>query len=217
MRSGIKPGTLVASMLLAATFSLSDYATAIAKSSNPTPVTLQTVQFDLDQAELQREATVDALNELSISPEQDIPQAYATFSTSVERMEMVGARLIADADGMYFNGPAYFIESEQSTVACEMPRQRYKNARRDDLGTYFDAISEGSWDVKHAYRSYQFDLRQLRDFLANNQNPKGIETMVLMFRKAQLDSASFEDALERALAAMDRAKTAKAQAAPKVE
>jgi hypothetical protein len=213
MRSGIKGTALLYAMAIAGALYLSGCARS-ETTRVPKFVTLETVEFDLEQAELQMEATQDALHELRISPQQDIPEAYRNFRQSVERMEWLGERVMGHANGMYYLGPGYFIESEKSAVACEIPRLRYRNVRRAELGTFFDAIAQGTWDSKHAFRSYQFDIEQLRDSLETMQNPRGVETVGLLFSKSQLDSASLANALERAHSAVERAREIKAQSQP---
>jgi hypothetical protein len=210
MRSGIKGTALLFAMATVGALCLSGCVRS-ETARTPKFVTLETVEFDLEQAELQMEATQDALHELRISPQQDIPEAYRNFRQSVERMEWLGERVMGHANGMYYFGPGYFIESEKSAVACEIPRLRYKNVRRAELGTFFDAIAQGTWDSKHAFRSYQFDIEQLRDSMETMQNPRGVETVSMLFGKAKVDSATLANALERAHSAVQRAREVRAQ------
>lgn len=198
-------------MLVAAAVSLSGCAAFT--TPPPPPVTLHSMQADYDQAEIQTEATEDALNKLRTSAREDLPQAYDTFKKGVERMEQIGARLVAHADGMYFGGAQYFSEVEKTGAACEFPRLKTgRYTQPAELGPFFTEISDESWQAKQAFRAYQFDLRQLKEYLGTSLTPRDIDSMRVLFRKAEADSISLEDALERAMNAIDRAKEARALA-----
>lgn len=209
MGCGIKRSRVFQWMLIAAAMSLSGCATSD-KSASITTATLPTVQGDFDQAELQAEATTDALSELAVSDTKDLPQVYDTFRKSVERMEAAGKRIIDHADGMYFSGPAYFVEAGKTVTSCEFPRLKAsQNTQPADLGPYFDQIAQETWKLKRAYRAFESDITSLNHYLSHHTTPRAVDAMTPLFRKAQMDSVHLEGALERALAALERAKSAK--------
>jgi hypothetical protein len=216
MKSRIRPAALLALMLLATALSLAGCASFGKGQSSKIVATLQSVKDDYNQAELQAEITEGALNELNVSADVDLKQAYDTFSESVDRMQAAGKPLIIHADAMYFRGESYFVESVKSGTACVYPRQIEPGDKQAaELGAYFNAISEEGWEVKRAFRAYQFDISQIQDYLSRNLTPKGIETITPIIDKAKVDGDSLKESLEQALAAVERAKTAKVQAAPK--
>lgn len=186
--------------------------------SSTATATLQEVQDDYHQAELQTEATEDALLELYLSPACDLKQAYKTFSEDVLRMQRDGEPLLKHADRMHFDGAAYLVESGQNRTACPLPGRREGGDQTTaELGDYFDAIADDAWEVKRAYREYEFDLDQIRKYLCMNLTPSTVDSLTFMVRKAQSDSANLSEALLRVQDSVDAAKAAKeavAAAAP---
>lgn len=214
--SARRAAVLLTAMLFAATLTISGCALfgKGGSSAATATATLQSAQDDYLQAQMQTEATEQALDELSASPEVDLAQAYRSFAASVDGVQAAGSRLITHADAMHFSGAAYFVESEKSATACVFPPlQRSGNRRPEEIGTYFDAIAEEAWQVKRAYRAFQFDLGLIRDHLARNLTPKSIEVIAPTMLKAKVEGESLKYSLEQALAALERAKTAKARKA----
>lgn len=215
MKSGIWQAVILMSSLLAATVSLN--GCALFGKGEPTRMvaTLQSVQDDYHEAILEIRGAEEALHELTVSEIADLEQAYRAFAESVERMEGAGSRLVTHADEMHFSGASYLVESGKPPTACPYPRLRQpEDAREAELGAYFNPLADEGWGVKRAYRAYQFDLTSLRDVLSTELTPRTIDAMAPIVRKAQADGVSLREALQRALAAAERAKTAAAQAPP---
>jgi hypothetical protein len=208
----MKTNLLLASLIVVTSLVAQGCAT-VGKGGSSAPVaTLESVVDDYDFAQMQAQATQDALTELIVSPNADLQQAYRSFDENVGRMLEAGDKLAQHADAMHFRGPAYIVESEQSATACLYPRQEVPTDRRvAELGVYFNAIADEGWEVKRAYRDYQFDLTQIRCYLSASLNPARLDAMTPLLRKASHDGDSLQDALDTALDAMSRAKIAKAQ------
>jgi hypothetical protein len=211
-----RAATMLSTLLLATTVSLSGCAMFGKGDSAKMSATLQSVQDDYLQAKLQTEVTEDDLEELETADEVDLKQAYKTFSKSADDMRQAGKGLVNHADSMHFQGAAYLIEAEKTATACVYPRFR----RPEDLpvaesGSYFDEIAEEGWEVKRAYRAFQFDLNEIRDYLAANLTPKAVDSLTPIFAKATVDAESLRNSLQQAIAALERAKVAKAQKAVK--
>ena len=207
-----RPIALLALMLFVAAPSLTA-CTFFAKgeSSRPT-ATLQSIRDEYSQALVQTEVTEDALDELSVSPDIDLPKAYDTFAQNVSSMQTTGNRLITHADEMHSQGAAYLVESEKSTTACvPIHLNNPYNQRTDELGAYFDPIAKESWEVKRALRAYQFDLSQIRNHLSRELTPKSIDIITPLIMKAKVDGESMKYSLELALTEIERAQIAKAQ------
>jgi hypothetical protein len=169
--------------------------------------TVQGVADDYRQAQLQTEATEAALEGLAISPDQDLKQAFDYFTANLNLMEQAGKRLTTHANGMFYRGTYYFVESGKSLEACAFPRSgRTDDLRTVDLGKDFYVISEAGGEIKRAFRAYQFDIEQIHDFLANDLTPIGVDAMEQMLRKAKVDSDSLQQTLRRAVAALEQAK-----------
>ena len=167
---------------------------------------LQTVQGDLEFARSQVEKTDEALDELAVTQAEDLKQACRVFSKNVDKMGMIGERLVKHANGMRDSGD-YLVETEKSATQCRFPRLSENAGTQPlQLGEAFKPIYEGSKEVKHAYRAYYFDISNIRDQLSRNMTLKVIESMDPLFRKAQADSVSLTEALNQELGALQDAK-----------
>ena len=183
-----------------------------AKKAATESATVQGITDDYRQARLQTQAVEEALAGLVVAPNPDLGQAFDFFTTNATMMEDIGRRLITHADGMFYRGTYYFVETGKSLEACAIPRVgRMDEQRSIDLGKDFDAVSETGGEVKRAYRAFQFDIKTVRDALGYNLTPAGLESVDLVLHKAQVDSDSLQAALDNALRALDRAKSTLAQ------
>jgi hypothetical protein len=171
--------------------------------------TVQSVQDDLKLAQMQSEATEKALNELTISDVLDLQLAFQEFSTWVASMQDTGNRLVVHADQMHFMGASYLVESGQTPTACAFPRLRVpQDSPQAQLGDYFDAVAEETWKVKRAYRAFELDITQINETLGKNLTPRSLDNLTQMVRKTRVDADSFQEALARAQAVLERAKVA---------
>jgi len=197
-----------AAFLLAGCVSFGTGGTAGAGTS----ATLQSVDDDYHQALLQAAATEEALDGLVIATEPDLKQSFNFFTTNRDKMEQIGTRLVRHADGMFYRGTYYFVESGKSLEACAFPRTgRSDDQQSIDLGADFDAVSEMGGEVKRAFRAFQLDIEQIRDYLAANLTLSGVDSIDKILNKAKVDSDSLQDSLRQALAALQHAKTTLAQ------
>ncbi|HJV64461.1 MAG TPA: hypothetical protein VJ550_01880 [Geomonas sp.] len=182
--------------------------------------TIQGVQEDYDQAESQVESTEEALQELYVSPEADLQQAADSFRKNARMMLALGDPLVRHADGMHVQGPSYLVERKEVPPSCPVPGAAMLMAFRPAQLDGFEAIADLAWEVKRAYRAYQFDVQQVYAVLTQDVTPvkvtpamvKGLELIV---RKAGVDSENLKDAIEATEGAIDQATSAQAQAAPK--
>jgi hypothetical protein len=180
-----------------------------------TSATLQNVQDDYSQALLQTAASEEALDGMAVAAGPDLKQTFGFFSTNRDKMEQIGSRLVTHADGMFFRGTYYFVESGKSLEACAFPRTaRGEDQQSIDLGADFDAVSEAGGEIKRAFRAFQLDIEQIHDYLANNLTLSGVDSIDQILRKAKVDGDSLQDSLRQALAALQHAKTTLAQGAP---
>ena len=205
-----------APLFLAAALLLSGCAAIGLNRSPGASATVQGVEDDYRQAQRQTAATEAALNGVAISADLDLKQSFDYFSANRELMEQIGMRLVTHADGMFYRGTFYFVESGKSLESCAFPRTgRTDDQRSIDLGEDFNAISETGGEVKRSFRAFQFDIEQIQAYLANNLTPSGVDTIDQMLRKAKVDSDSLRETLGQALAALEHAKTTLAREAQK--
>lgn len=206
---------LVASMILAPIVLNGCAVVGIGQRQPPRLVaTLASVQDDYQQAALEAAGTEEAINELVVSEPIDLEQAYQAFAESVERIRQTGKRLITHADEMHFSGASYLVESGKAPTACVYPRLRQpEDAKAAEYGEYFNAIADEGWEVKRAFRAFEFDISQLKDTLSMSHKRNMVQGMTPIIRKAQADGESFRESLADALAAIERAKSVQSQAA----
>jgi hypothetical protein len=206
---------LVASMVLAAI--LLNGCAVIESVQQPPPrlvATLASVQNDYQQAALETAGTEEAINELEVTEPIDLELAYQAFTESADRIRQTGERLITHADEMRFSGASYLVESGKAPTACVYPRLRQpEDAKTAEYGEYFNAIADEGWEVKRAFRAFEFDVSQLQETLSMSRNLNMVEGMTPIIRKAKADGESFRESLAEALAAIERAKSVQSQAA----
>ena len=152
---------------------------------------------------------------LAVAALPDLKLNFDFFTLNRDKMEQVGTRLVQHADGMFFRGTYYFVESGKSLEACAIPRIGRSDEQPIDLGGDFNTISEDGGEVKRGFRAFQLDIEQLHEFLAENLSLAGIDALDPFFRKAKVDSDSLQQTLREALAALERAKKNLPQGAPK--
>lgn len=212
MNSSTRSAALLASLFFAPALLLTGCASTKTGGSAGPSATLQGVTDDYRQAQRQTAATEEALEELIVAADLDLKQSFDYYSENQDEMEQIGTRLVTHADGMFFRGTYYFVESGKSLESCAFPRTGKSDAGQSiNLGNDFDAISEAGGEVKRAYRAFQLDIEQIHDFLANHLTPSGIVTIDIFLHKAKVDSDSLEEVLGQALTALEHAKMTLAQ------
>lgn len=176
---------------------------------------LQTVEADLEYARLQAESTRKALEQMVFADPPDLGRAYRDFDEKATRMSLVGERLVRHADGMEYQGNSYLVEPEKSATECRYPRLS-NTARTEplELGGAFDPIAAAAISVRRAYRAFQSDLSNIRSILSTHQTTKRIEIVNIFIKKAAVDEESLNEALVRAKALVQEAKTAGPNSSP---
>ena len=197
----------LAYVLLAATLLTSCASLGMGRKP-PQSATVQAVEDDYHQAQLQAAATQEALDGLVVAADPDLKQSFAYFTMNLDLMEQVGKRLITHADGMFYRGTFYFVESGKSLESCTFPRSGKTDDQRSiDLGDNFYVISGLGGEIKRSFRAFQFDIEQLQGHLKNDLTPNGIDTIEMFLRKAKVDGDSLQETLREAQTALERAKT----------
>lgn len=202
-------------VLLASTLAFSGCAwRSSAQRSKPTAA-LQTVQGDLEYAQLQVRETMEALDELVVVHEKDLEQAFRRFSDRADKVTAVGERLVRHADGMQLRGSSYLVEPEQSTTECRFPRLSDTAGTKPlEIGGAFYPIADGAGYAKRSYREFESDITKIRDLLSRQLNRATLESANAFIRKARVDGESLNHALQQSLFATQDAKTARTEAAP---
>jgi len=208
MRPIIRTVTLLASLFIATITLLTGCASSAERKARMSS-TLLNVEVDYREAQLRTAATEAALNELAVSADLDLRQSFDAYSFSVDRMEEIGKRLLAHADGMHSRGRDYFAAPPQ-TPGPGAPKQTEKPQEQRSAAPIenFDAIAEAGSEIKRDFRAYQFDIKQIHDTLAGNLSPISIDAIAQFLRKAQVDGDSLQQNLTQALDELQRARSA---------
>lgn len=175
----------------------------------PKTATLQNVQDDLTYAHMKTSDTRQALEELLFADQADLPAAYRSFTAKLNLMEGAGSRLTQNADGLIYRGHSYLVEAEASAGQCRYPRlSRSAGMPKLILGDAFEPIAEQSAHVQRAYRAFESDLAAVRMHLSRHLTEQGVRDMAMFIRKGETDGDSLSYALDRAMAAVAKAKAA---------
>ncbi|WP_224982145.1 hypothetical protein [Geomonas agri] len=170
---------------------------------------LQTVQDDLQYAQLKTQKTRKALEDVKFADQADLPRAYRAFREEVNTMTGAGEKLVQHANGMHYQGNAYLVEGEKSAGECRYPRLS-GNAKlpRMELGDAFEPIAEQGQAVQRAYRAFELDIEAIDEYLSQELNEQGVRDMEIFMRKSDVDGDSLLYELETELSVVDRAQKA---------
>lgn len=175
----------------------------------PKTATLQNVQDDLTYAQMKTKDSREALDELLLADQADLPAAYKSFTAKLNLMEGAGSRLTQNADGLIYRGNSYLVEAEASAGQCRYPRlSKSSGMPKLILGDAFDPIAEQSAHVQRAYRAFESDLTAVSTHLSRHLTEQGVRDMAMFIRKGETDGESLSYALAQAKAAVDKAKAA---------
>lgn len=209
MRQQVRRHFAAAVVVIGTALSCSGCALWGARGGSPSSASLPAVQTDLEYAQRQTQDILDALDDLLVAHAKDLKQAYRVFSGRVERLALVGDRIVRHADGMNTRGSMYLVETEQSEAECKYPRLSDTAGTKPlELGSAFFPIEGQSMAAKRAYREFEADLWGIRELLYRVLNRRTVETAIPLARKARVDGESLNAALERALYATQVAQMA---------
>jgi len=179
--------------------------------------TLQVMTDDYLEALHQAQATQEALTEIGYAPLPDLPQAFEAYRATQHWMEILGARLIRHADGMFLLGPAYLVEPSRTPESCDLPLARRSETLASAAPSEeLESVAQTGEEIRRAYRAFQFDTESIRQGLSGTLTPASVESLDQIFEKAQVDATSLQEALERGLGALELAERAQAKRAAPV-
>ena len=200
--------------LTAFAFSLTGCAAWSAGSRDENTASLQTMQDDLQYAQLKTRQIRKALDDLLFADGVDLPRAYRAFRDEVNTMTGAGMRLVQHAEAMHYQGNSYLVEAESSAGQCRYPRlSKSAGMPSIELGDAFEPIAEQGVRVQRAYRAFAFDIAAIDDSLSGVLSERGIRDMEIFFSRSEVDGDNLSYALDQALAAVERAKTEYAKTA----
>lgn len=200
-------GLLFVSLLITAIAGLSGCATTGMQRSEKTGVSMQSVEKDIQNANVQVDVTAGALQELVSPGQSDLKKSFGRYSAEVDKMEHLGKVLFDHADKMNAQGKNYFEEWQRQGDAYVNPEiAALSDQRRSEMNAYYVAIAEASAGVKRTAKAYLSDILEIRTYLSNDLTPKGIETITPVAQKAITDGENLKAAAVPVVTAIQAAR-----------
>ncbi len=167
-----------------------------------TTASMQTVETDIRQANLQIDLTKASLESLlkvgqmSNAQAADVKTAFDTFSENADKMKEVGKNLNSHIDEMNSQGNAYFTEWAKEGGTYTNPQiQKLSENRRAHLSNTFREMEMSAANVRPNLNSYMSDIEQVQKYLSNDLTPQGIAAIIPVARNVEKDGAKLKRSL----------------------
>lgn len=209
MKSGFPKTVLSIVMLLGAIVYLPGCATTGMDRATKTADTMQALENDYRQANLQIDATNASLHSLVLPAQKDTRKAYDAYTKEVKKMEALGNRLNQHTEKMQDQRDAYFGEWESSYTNPGI--QKVSEQRRIEMREVYARIPAASIGVKGSLQAYLTDIREIQRYLSNDLTPQGIESIRPVVHTAIVDGARVQESINPLLTAIDQVKSGMAQ------
>lgn len=170
---------------------------------------------DIKLASQQLDATGKSLNELMRSGQTDVKSAFDSYKNNVEKMESIEQKFAKHTEEMKEKGSDYFKEWEKEGNEYKNPEiQRLSNERRAALGEIYDKIAQNSIGLDKIFKAYVSDIKEIRQFLANDLTTKGIIAIGPTSEKVISEGDSLKYAIQDLQTAIQNARKEMAQSGP---
>lgn len=210
MRQKIKTNASLTFLIVA--FSIASCTSTNMKRSNEARTSLQTMDNDIKSAVRQLEITGVSLDKLIESGQNDMKEAFNTYSDNVLKIVAIEEKFEQHADEMTVRGADYFEEWQKEGTEYKNPRiQQLSDQRRAELGEVYGLIAENSIGVSEAFKAYVSDVKEIQMFLSNDLTAKGIAAIAPTSEKVVSDGDSLEYALQNMQSAIQRTRTEMSQ------
>jgi chromosome segregation ATPase len=155
----------------------------------------------------QLDRMIAALNGLE-SAGGDLKPAYQKYVDELARTETYAATLKADADAMRSKGREFFTawENEINQIKNEEMKAKAK-ARAVDRTKEYAVIEPAMGTAKAKWEALSSELRDVKQYLANDLTSKGVASLSDTISKANLDAIDLKKALGTVSASLERVKT----------
>jgi len=150
------------------------------------------------------EATLHALDEISVQAHRDPHQAYADFAKAVHRIEVDSVKVRARVHAMRARGDAYFEHWQEylGTVKNEQVR-KLAEEHQPELKQSFEQLRLAATQVREVFRPFLSDLQKLRAVLEADPSLAHIDAQKGLILAAKDKGRQLQQGLDRILAEMN--------------
>jgi len=193
-------------LLVTAAF-LSGCATTGMDRSMKTSHSIQQVDTEIREMNVQIDATAASLDSLVMGGKADPKKSFDSYSKNVSRLENEGKRVLKRLDEMKLNSREYFEEWEKQGDTFTNPEIReLSEERRSKLAAIYAQVPAAGAGVKGSYNAYLTDLKEIQKYLSNDLTPSGIEGITPVAQKSVQNLEHLKASLKPVVAALDEIK-----------
>jgi len=193
-------------LLVTAAF-LSGCATTGMDRSMKTSHSIQQVDTEIREMNVQIDATAASLDSLVMGGKADPKKSFDSYSKNVSRLESEGKRVLKRLDEMKLNSREYFEEWEKQGDTFTNPEIReLSEERRSKLAAIYAQVPAAGAGVKGSYNAYLTDLKEIQKYLSNDLTPSGIEGITPVAQKSVQNLDHLKASLKPVVAALDEIK-----------
>jgi hypothetical protein len=146
------------------------------------------------KATKQIDAQLKALNAVSAAKMGDPKPAYKTYTEELANSQALAAKIKATADEMRAKGRAFFSEWEKQLDSIQDADLKAKSrARASERSKQYAELEESMGTARGRWEIFNKDLTDLKTYLDNDLNAKGIESASAVFTKANLDGVDLKN------------------------
>jgi len=161
---------------------------------------MQDVRDELLRGEFHVDVVVHSLK-LLVDKAGESPQPYyRTFTTEVNRLEDLAARVRSRASTMKSRGKAYFDAWSEGFKEFQDPDLKAEAEKnRSELETVYSRIPEVSRELGERYDAFVRDLKNVQRFLDADLRQAGSETMKGRLKKSQEEAEKVKQGIRKVL------------------
>jgi hypothetical protein len=166
---------------------------------------MASVRATADECRKQIDEQLAALNAVSAAKTGDPKPAYEKFNAELAESQSLAAKTKATADAMRAKGRAFFADWEKDLESIKDPALKAKaQARASERSKQYASLEEAMGTARGRWATFNSDLIDLKKYLDNDLNAKGIEAAGDLFKKANLDGVELKNRISDVSAILDK-------------
>ena len=163
----------------------------------------------------QIDKTIASLNALNTVKSGDPKPAFATFTTELSNAQSLAASVKSTSDSMRAGGRSFFAEWEKQIETIKDAELKAKaKARADERSKEYAKIEQSMDTARGKWTSFNASLEDLKGYLQNDLNAKGIESVSGKIKQANLDSVDLKNSINVISAQLDKVSAELSPTAP---
>ncbi len=149
-------------------------------------------------------ATLRALEEVTVQANHNPRPAYEAFAKAVQRLEVDSVRVRARAEAMRGRGQAYFEHWEETLATARNDQVRkLAEEHRAELKENFERVRQASQQAREAFRPFLSDVQKLRAVWEAAPTLARVDAQKSLILAAEEKGRQVQQALDRILAEMN--------------